>query len=39
VKTTMNTQIKGQEGYKHGNVTDIMSEAKSYWDQYKWIIK
>jgi len=39
VKTTMNTQIKGQEGYKQGNAADIMSEAKSYWDQYKWIIK
>ena len=39
VKTTMNTQIKGQEGYKAGNVTDIISEAQSYWDQYKWIIK
>ena len=39
VKTTMNTQIKGQDGYKAGTVTDIMSEAKSYWDEYKWIIK
>jgi len=39
VKTTMNTQIKGQDGYKPNNTTDIMSEAKSYWDQYKWIIK
>jgi len=39
VKTTMNTQIKGQEGYKQGNATDIISETKSYWDQYKWIIK
>jgi len=39
VKTTMNTQIKGQDGYKQGNATDIISEAKSYWEQYKWIIK
>ena len=39
VKTTMNTQIKGQNGYKQGNAADIMSEAKSYWDEYKWIIK
>ena len=39
VKTTMNTQIKGQEGYKPNNTTDIISEAQSYWDQYKWIIK
>jgi hypothetical protein len=39
VKTTMNTQIKGQDGYKPNNATDIMSEAKSYWDEYKWIIK
>ena len=39
VKTTMNTQIKGQDGYKPNNITDIMSEAKSYWDEFKWIIK
>ena len=39
VKTTMNTQIKGQEGYKRNSATDIITEAKSYWDQYKWIIK
>jgi hypothetical protein len=39
VKTTMNTQIKGQDGYKQGNVADIISEAKSHWDEYKWIIK
>jgi hypothetical protein len=39
VKTSMNTQIKGQDGYKPNSVTDIMSEAQSYWDQYKWIIK
>ena len=39
VKTTMNTQIKGQTGYKQGGSSDIMSEAKTYWDQYKWIIK
>ena len=39
VKTTMNTQIKGQDGYKQNNATDIISEAKTYWDQYKWIIK
>ena len=28
-----------QKGYKSGNATDIISEAKSYWDEYKWIIK
>ena len=39
VKTTMNTQIKGQTGYKQSGASDIMSEAKTYWDQYKWIIK
>jgi hypothetical protein len=39
VRTTMNTQIKGQTGYKQGGPSDIMSEAKTYWDQYKWIIK
>ena len=38
-KTTMNTQIKGQEGYKKNNIFDKMSEAKNLYDQYKWIIK
>ena len=38
-KTTMNTQIKGQEGYKKDNIFDKMSEAKDIYDQYKWIIK
>jgi hypothetical protein len=38
-KTTMNTQIKGQEGYKRDNIFDKMSEAKDLYDQYKWIIK
>jgi hypothetical protein len=38
-KTTMNTQIKGQEGYKKNNIFDKMNEAKNLYDQYKWIIK
>jgi hypothetical protein len=38
-KTTLNTQIKGQEGYKRDNIFDKMSEAKELYDQYKWIIK
>ena len=33
------TRIKGQEGYKKENIFDKMSEAKSVYDQYKWIIK
>ena len=38
-KTTMNTQIKGQEGYKKGEIFDKMNEAKKLYDQFKWIIK
>ena len=38
-KTTMNTQIKGQDGYKKGNIFDKMSEAEQMYEQYKWIIK
>jgi len=38
-KTTMNTQIKGQEGYKKDNIFDKMSEAKELYDQHNWIIK
>ncbi len=37
--TTMNTQIKGQQGYKKDSTFDKMSEAKEMYDQYKWIIK
>ena len=33
------TRIKGQEGYKKDNILDKMSEAKSLYSQYKWIIK
>jgi len=39
VKTTMNTQVQGQDGYRKGNVSDMLSEAQSHWEQYKWIIK
>jgi hypothetical protein len=38
-KTTLNTQIKGQDGYKRDNVFDKMNEAKELYSQYKWIIK
>ena len=38
-KTTLNTQIKGQHGYKRDNVFDKMSEAEKLYQQYKWIIK
>ena len=35
----MNTQIKGQHGYKGENIMDKMSEAEKMYEQYKWIIK
>jgi hypothetical protein len=38
-KTTMNTQIKGQDGYKRDELFDKMSEAEKVYEQYKWIIK
>ena len=38
-KTTMNTQVKGQQGYKRDNIFDKMSEAQKMYDQFKWIIK
>ena len=38
-KTTMNTQIAGQEGYKKDNIFDKMTEAEKMYTQYKWIIK
>tara|TARA_R110000824_G_scaffold80365_5_gene202152 strand:+ start:3961 stop:5544 length:1584 start_codon:yes stop_codon:yes gene_type:complete len=38
-KTVMNTQIKGQHGYKGENIMDKMSEAEKMYEQYKWIIK
>ena len=38
-KTSLNTQIKGQEGYKKDNIFDKMTEAKKVYDQFKWIIK
>ena len=37
--TTMNTQIKGQEGYKKDNIFDKMNQAEELYSQYKWIIK
>ena len=38
-KTTINTQIKGQQGYKKNDIFDKMSEAEKMYNQYKWIIK
>ena len=38
-KTTMNTKIKGQDGYKKNDFFDRMSEAEKMYQQYKWIIK
>jgi hypothetical protein len=38
-KTTMNTKISGQHGYKKDNIFDKMSEAEKMYQQYKWIIK
>ena len=38
-RTTMNTKIKGQKGYKNDNTLDKITQAKKMYDQYKWIIK
>jgi hypothetical protein len=38
-KTTFNTRVKGQEGYKDDSVLDKMSEAKNLYDEFMWIIK
>jgi len=38
-RTTMNTQINGQIGYKKDEIFDKISEAEKLYDQYKWIIK
>jgi hypothetical protein len=38
-RTTMNTQVKGQDGYKQDNVLDQIAEVKELYEQYKWIIK
>ena len=38
-KTSMNTQIKGQQGYKKDNIFDKMNEAQKMYDQFNWIIK
>ena len=38
-RTIMNTQIKGQQGYKKDDLFDKMSEAEKLYSQYKWIIK
>ena len=38
-KTTFNTNIKGQIGYKKDNMFDKMQEAEKMYSQYMWIIK
>jgi len=38
-RTSMNTQIKGQHGYKKDNIMDQISEARKTYDEFKWIIK
>jgi hypothetical protein len=38
-KTSFNTKIKGQEGYKKDNFLDKMNEAQKVYEQFKWIIK
>ena len=39
-KTTMNTRIVGQQGYKKDNAFDKqMTDAEKLYEQYKWIIK
>ena len=38
-KTTMNTQIKGQAGYKKDEIFDKMKDAEELYSQHKWIIK
>jgi hypothetical protein len=38
-RTTFNTRIAGQEGYKKDNIFDKMTEADKMYKQYKWIIK
>ena len=38
-RTTMNTRIKGQIGYKEQESFDKLNEAKKTYDQFNWIIK
>ena len=38
-RTTMNTQVKGQIGYKKDNIIDKIDEAKKTYDEFMWIIK
>ena len=38
-KTTFNTRISGQHGYKKDNVFDKMDEAKQMYEKFNWIIK
>ena len=38
-KTTMNTQISGQHGYKRDSIMDKQLDAEKMYEQFKWIIK
>ena len=38
-RTSFNTQIKGQHGYKKNELFDKMTQAEKMYKQYKWIIK
>ena len=38
-RTTFDTKIKGQIGYKEDNVLDKMSEAENTYKEFMWIIK
>ena len=38
-RTTFDTTVQGQTGYKQDSALDKMSDAESLYDQYKWIIK
>jgi hypothetical protein len=38
-RTSMNTQIKGQHGYKKDSIMDQISDARKIYDEFKWIIK
>ena len=38
-KTTFNSQIKGQEGYKKDSIFDKMNDAHKMYEEFKWIIK
>jgi hypothetical protein len=38
-KTTMNTQIKGQHGYRKDSIMQQKTEAQRTYEEFGWIIK